>query len=86
MQYMLPIYNDRYYRAFANHILYLYYTTRLLLLNVYISGGINVEDLNEEIDRVVAKKLKSLVSTWDPLLNRWKDEFERLDLEDPRRV
>jgi len=57
-----------------------------LLLNVCISGGINVEDLNEEIDRVVAKKLKSLVSTWDPLLNRWKDEFERLDLEDPRRV
>lgn len=42
--------------------------------------------MNEEYDRIIAKKLKSLVSSWDPLLDSWKDEFERLGLEDTRRV
>lgn len=49
-------------------------------------AGIPVHELNEEYDRIIAKKLKSLVSTWDPLLDSWKDEFERLGLEDTRRV
>lgn len=49
-------------------------------------GGIDEEELNDEIDRVIAKKLKVLVATWDPLISSWKNEFERLDLEDTRRA
>ena len=44
------------------------------------------EELNDEYDRMIAKKLKSLVSTWDPLIDSWKNEYERLGLEDTRRV
>lgn len=49
-------------------------------------GGIRVEELNEEYDRMVAIKLKKLVKTWDPLIGKWENEFERLGLEDTRRV
>lgn len=49
-------------------------------------GGIKVEELNDEYDKMIAKKLKSLVNTWDPLISSWKEEFERLGLEDTRRV
>ena len=49
-------------------------------------GGISEEELNDEYDRMIAKKLKSLVSTWDPLIDSWKNEYERLGLEDIRRV
>lgn len=49
-------------------------------------GGIDPDELNEEIDRVIAKKLKTLVGTWEPIINTWRGEFERLDLEDTRRV
>mmetsp|Transcript_14669 Transcript_14669/g.31887 ORF Transcript_14669/g.31887 Transcript_14669/m.31887 type:complete len:337 (+) Transcript_14669:224-1234(+) len=49
-------------------------------------GGIDVDELNDEYDRAIAKKLKLLVATWDPLISSWEDEFERLDLEDTRRV
>jgi hypothetical protein len=49
-------------------------------------GGISVEELNEEYDKMVAKKLKTLVKTWDPLIGKWESEFERLGLEDTRRV
>ena len=49
-------------------------------------GGISEEELNDEYDRMIAKKLKSLVSTWDPLIDSWKNEYERLGLEDTRRV
>jgi len=49
-------------------------------------GGIGVEELNEEYDRVIVRKLKVLVATWDPLIRSWEEEFERLGLEDTRRV
>ena len=35
---------------------------------------------------MVAIKLKKLVKTWDPLIGKWENEFERLGLEDTRRV
>eukprot|EP01083_Nonionella_stella_P240182 839846_1 len=49
-------------------------------------GGIKLDELNDEYDRAIAKKLKVLVGHWQPLLGTWKDEFERLGLEDIRRV
>lgn len=49
-------------------------------------GGISEEELNDEYDRMIAKKLKLLVSAWDPLIDSWKNEYERLGLEDTRRV
>jgi len=49
-------------------------------------GGIREDELNYEYDRAIAKKLKVLVGHWQPLLGTWKDEFERLGLEDIRRV
>lgn len=49
-------------------------------------GGIDLEELDDEIDRVIAKKLKALVNAWDPLIGRWEEEYDRLGLEDTRRV
>ena len=49
-------------------------------------GGIKKDELIEEYEREIVKKLKTLVATWDPLLDAWKGEFERLGLEDTRRV
>ena len=49
-------------------------------------GGVSLEELNEEYDREIVKKLKSLVAAWDPLISAWERDFERLDLEDVRRV
>jgi hypothetical protein len=49
-------------------------------------GGTEVDDLNEELEGEIVKKLKMLVSTWEPILNTWRNEFERLDLEDTRRA
>mmetsp|Transcript_18642 Transcript_18642/g.26540 ORF Transcript_18642/g.26540 Transcript_18642/m.26540 type:complete len:351 (+) Transcript_18642:196-1248(+) len=49
-------------------------------------GGVSLEELNEEYDREIVKKLKSLVAVWDPLISTWEKDFERLDLEDTRKV
>ena len=49
-------------------------------------GGADVEDLDEEYEREIVRKLKSLVLTWEPIINTWRGEFERLDLEDTRRA
>lgn len=49
-------------------------------------GGVCVEDLSDKYERVLANKLKALVNTWDPLISCWKEDFERLGLEDTRRV
>lgn len=49
-------------------------------------GGVDVEELDEVCDAEVVKKLKVLTEQWDPLLGVWKEEFERLGLEDTRRV
>ncbi|KAL3806143.1 hypothetical protein ACHAXA_009478 [Cyclostephanos tholiformis] len=49
-------------------------------------AGIEIDDLSDEHDREIARKLRSLIGTWDPLLSSWKGAFERLGLEDTRRV
>mmetsp|Transcript_26655 Transcript_26655/g.41817 ORF Transcript_26655/g.41817 Transcript_26655/m.41817 type:complete len:266 (+) Transcript_26655:438-1235(+) len=49
-------------------------------------AGVSLEELNEEYDREIVKKLKSLVAAWDPLISTWEKDFERLDLEDTRKV
>lgn len=50
-------------------------------------GGMDsVDDLDEEYEREIVKKLQSLVSTWEPIINTWREEFMRLDLEDTRRA
>eukprot|EP00580_Thalassiosira_gravida_P000783 CAMPEP_0201604000 /NCGR_PEP_ID=MMETSP0492-20130828/4268_1 /ASSEMBLY_ACC=CAM_ASM_000837 /TAXON_ID=420259 /ORGANISM="Thalassiosira gravida, Strain GMp14c1" /LENGTH=359 /DNA_ID=CAMNT_0048067915 /DNA_START=124 /DNA_END=1203 /DNA_ORIENTATION=+ len=49
-------------------------------------GGREVDELDRESEREIVKKLKMLVATWDPIINSWRYEFERLDLEDTRRA
>ena len=49
-------------------------------------GGIDVTELDDEYVSLIAEKLTSLVRTWDPLLSSWKELFERLGLEDLRKV
>ncbi len=49
-------------------------------------GGVEINALKDEKKEEIVKQLKSLVSTWDPILKTWKNEFERLNLEDVRRV
>lgn len=49
-------------------------------------GGREVEDLDEEYEREIVDKLKSLIATWEPMIDVWRDEFERLDLEDTSRA
>lgn len=49
-------------------------------------GGVSLDELNEEYDREIVKKLKTLVAAWDPLISSWERDFERLGLEDLRRV
>lgn len=49
-------------------------------------GGREVGELDEECEKEIVKKLKALVTTWEPIINTWRGEFERLDLEDTRRV
>jgi len=45
-----------------------------------------IQDLDEEDERKVIRKLRALILTLEPLLLAWKETFERLDLEDTRRV
>ena len=49
-------------------------------------GGVEIDELSDEHDREIARKLRSLIGTWDPLLSSWKGVFERLGLEDTRKV
>ena len=49
-------------------------------------GEVEVDELDEEEEFKVVRKLRALISTLEPLLAVWKDSFERLDLEDTRRV
>jgi len=49
-------------------------------------GEVSLDELNEEHDREVVKKLKTLVAAWDPLISTWEKDFARFDLEDVRRV
>ena len=49
-------------------------------------GGIEVDYLDEEYEKEIVRKLKSLVNIWEPIINTWRNEYERLDLEDIRRA
>ena len=49
-------------------------------------GGREPDDLDEAYERDITKKLKALVATWEPIIDVWSYEFERLNLEDARRV
>ncbi|KAL3801646.1 hypothetical protein HJC23_013151 [Cyclotella cryptica] len=49
-------------------------------------GGVDMDELTEECDADVKRKLKTLVDAWDPLLSCWKEDFERMGLEDTRKV
>jgi len=49
-------------------------------------GGVEIDELSDEHDREIARKLRSLIGTWDPLLSSWKGLFEKLGLEDTRKV
>lgn len=49
-------------------------------------GGIGIDELTDDHSREISRKLRSLIATWKPLLSSWKDEFDRLGLEDTRRV
>jgi hypothetical protein len=49
-------------------------------------GGTEAHNLDEDLEGEILRKLKTLVSTWEPILNTWRNEFERLDLEDIRRA
>ena len=47
---------------------------------------IDLEELDVENDVKTVYKLRALVATWEPIINAWKDNFERVGLEDTRRV
>jgi len=49
-------------------------------------GGTEPDDLDETYEKEIVKKLKTLVGTWEPIIDTWKEEFQRLDLEDTRRA
>ena len=50
-------------------------------------GEVEVNELDDvEVEYKIVRKLQALVSTLEPLLMLWKDSFERLNLEDTRRV
>ena len=49
-------------------------------------GGMDCKDLNDTYEEEIVNKLKDLVKVWKPLLGVWKEEFERMDMEDVRRA
>lgn len=50
-------------------------------------GEVEVNELDDiEVEYKIVRKLQALVSTLEPLLMLWKDSFERINLEDMRRV
>lgn len=49
-------------------------------------GEIELEALDDQQEAIIAHKLRTLVATWEPLLRVWKEAFERLGMEDTRRV
>ena len=49
-------------------------------------GGVAEEDLDDAAAQEIVRRLRALVATWDPLIGAWTREYERLGLEDVRRV
>jgi hypothetical protein len=56
--------------------------------DVFLSkfGEVELEDLDRDAEYKIVRKLGALVSTLEPLLMLWRESYERLDLEDTRRV
>jgi hypothetical protein len=56
--------------------------------DVFLSKFAEVEpdDLDRDAEYKIVRKLGALVSTLEPLLMLWRESYERLDLEDTRRV
>ncbi|KAL3810444.1 hypothetical protein ACHAXA_009484 [Cyclostephanos tholiformis] len=56
--------------------------------DVFLSkfGEVGIDDLDRDMEYKIVRKLGALVSTLEPLLMLWRECFERLDLEDNRRV
>lgn len=48
--------------------------------------GIDEKDLEDAHEKEVVRKLRTLVDTWEPLLETWKSDFEEMDMEDTRKV
>ncbi|KAL3786578.1 hypothetical protein ACHAWO_000732 [Cyclotella atomus] len=49
-------------------------------------GGMERQYLNEVYEKEIVGKLSDLVRIWEPLISAWKEEFERMDMEDVRRA
>lgn len=49
-------------------------------------GMTEVQYLNEVYKKEIVGKLSDLVRIWEPLISVWKEEFERMDMEDVRRA
>ncbi|KAL3776938.1 hypothetical protein ACHAW5_009250 [Stephanodiscus triporus] len=49
-------------------------------------GEVELDDLDRDAEYVIVRKLRALVSTLEPLLMLWRESYERLDLEDTRKV
>ena len=49
-------------------------------------GEVEVAALDREQEATITKKVRALIGTLAPLLDAWKESFEKLDLEDTRRV
>ena len=49
-------------------------------------GGREADELDRRTKGDVVRKLRALVATWEPIIDAWKGEFVRLDLEDTRRA
>ena len=56
--------------------------------DVFLSkfGEVEPDDLDRDAEYKIVRKLGALVSTLEPLLMLWRESYERLDLEDTRRV
>jgi hypothetical protein len=46
-------------------------------------GGTD-EPVNPAHEEEIVRKLKALLSTWRPIIKRWSEDFESLNLEDTR--
>ena len=49
-------------------------------------GGMETKDLTEVYEREICDKLSDLIKTWEPLIGVWKEQFQRMDMEDMRRA
>ena len=51
-----------------------------------VFGGVTVHELDRDKEHTIAEKVRALTGTLKPLLEALKDSFEKLNLEDTRRI